>query len=239
MKLSIIIPAYNEARTIREVLTSLAAVRFPVDYELILVDDASVDRTREILTQLCESRKQTRLFTNTENLGKGSSVRRGLAEALGDIVIVQDGDLELDPRDIPALIRPILEGRADAVYGSRFLRSRWPEKMAFQNWVANRILNMAVNLLYRAQLTDVSCGYKAVRANLLRSLSLRCRRFEFCFEVTAKLKNRGVRIEEVPISFEARTRKEGKKIRHKDFFIALWTLLRYRFGGEAPPHIKI
>jgi glycosyltransferase involved in cell wall biosynthesis len=231
MKLSIVIPVYNEVGTIREVLTGLEAVRFPVDYEVILVDDASIDRTHEILVQLCEARTPIRLFTNTENLGKGSSVRRGLEEALGEIVIVQDADLELDPRDIPALIQPILDGRAEAVYGSRFLKLRWPRKMAFQNWVANKTLNMAANILYKAQLTDVSCGYKAVRADLLKSLSLSCRRFEFCFEVTAKLKNRGVPIAEVPISFEARSRKEGKKIRHKDFFVALWTLLKYKFGG--------
>lgn len=231
MKLSIIIPAYNEAGTIREVLTSLEAVRFPVDHEIVIVDDASLDRTREIVTEYCESRKRVRLFTNPGNLGKGSSVRRGLVEALGDIVIVQDADLEYDPRDIPALIRPIVEGKAEAVYGTRFRRRRWPEKMAFQNWAANKVLNTAANLLFKAQLTDVSCGYKAVRTDLLRSLALCCRGFEFCFEVTAKLKSRGVRIEELPISYEARNRKEGKKIRHKDFFIALWTLFRYRFGG--------
>ena len=229
MKLSIIIPAYNEAGTICEVLTSLEAVRFPVDHEVVIVDDASLDRTREVITQYSGSGKPVRLFTNPGNLGKGSSVRRGLAEALGDIVIVQDVDLEYDPRDIPALIQPIVDGKAEAVYGTRFRRRRWPEKMAFQNWVANKVLNTAANLLFRAQLTDVSCGYKAVRTDLLRSLALRCRGFEFCFEVTAKLKNRGVRIEELPISYEARNRKEGKKIRHKDFFIALWTLLRYRF----------
>jgi glycosyltransferase involved in cell wall biosynthesis len=229
MTLSIIIPAYNEANTIREVLPGLEAVRFPVETEIILVDDASRDGTREILASYCQSRERIRLFANAENLGKGSSVRRGLAEARGDIVIVQDADLECDPWDIPALIQPILEGRAAAVYGSRFLMRRWPGKMAFQNWVANKILNGTANLLYGARLTDVSCGYKAVRIDLLKSLALRCQRFEFCFEVTAKLKNRGIRIWEVPISFEARTRKEGKKIRHRDFFIALWTLIRYRF----------
>jgi dolichol-phosphate mannosyltransferase len=231
MKLSIIVPAYNEAGTIGRVLESLEAVDFPIDHELVLVDDASLDGTREILAAFCKSRTRARLVVNAENLGKGLSLRRGLAEAQGDIVIVQDADLEYAPRDIPALVRPIVEGRADAVYGSRFLNRRWPQKMAFQNWVANRTLNVTANLLYGARLTDVACGYKAVRTDLMRSLRLRCRGFEFCFEVTAKLKNRGVRIDEVPISFEARTRKEGKKIRHKDFFVAFWTLLRYAIGG--------
>jgi glycosyltransferase involved in cell wall biosynthesis len=229
--LSIIIPAYNEADTIREVLASLEAVRFPVETEIILVDDASRDGTREILTSYCESERRARLSVNAENLGKGSSVRRGLAEARGDIVIVQDADLEYDPRDIPVLVRPIVEGAADAVYGSRFLKKRWPDKMASQNWLANKALNAAAGLLYRARLSDVSCGYKAVRTELLRSLSLRCRGFEFCFEVTAKLKKRGVRILEFPVSYVARSRRSGKKIRHRDFFIALWTLARYRFWG--------
>ena len=230
MKLSIIIPAYNEAGTIEEVLASIAAVDFPLDHEIIIVDDASSDRTAEILARLAGSRPPTRLLRNAQNSGKGASVVRGLAEALGDIVIVQDADLELDPQDIPNLVRPIVEGKAEAVYGSRFLERRWPRKMAFQNWAANKVLNLAANILYRTHLTDVSCGYKAVKTGLLKSLSLRCRRFEFCFEVTAKLTRRGVRILERPISFEARTRKEGKKIRHADFFKALWTLVKFRFA---------
>lgn len=231
MRLSIIIPAYNEVHTIREVVESVDAVTFPIDCEIILVDDASLDRTPEILRRLNETKKHLRLFFNPVNLGKGSSVRRGLEHALGDIVIVQDADLELDPNDIPALIQPIIGGKADAVYGSRFLRRSWPEKMAFPNWMANKILNFTANTLYRARLTDVSCGYKAVRTGLIRSLSLKCKRFEFCFEVTAELRKRDVKISEVPISFTARTRKEGKKIGTKDFFVAIWTLFKHKFTG--------
>lgn len=229
MKLSVIIPAYNESRTIREVVESVDAVPFPIEHEILLVDDASTDGAMESLLGAGRPERPLRIFVNPENLGKGSSVRRGLEHARGDIVIVQDADLELDPRDILPLIRPIVEGRADAVYGSRFLKRIWPEKMAFPNWLANRVLNAGANALYRARLTDVSCGYKAVRTDLLRSLGLRCRRFEFCFEVTAKLRKRGIRILEVPISFKARTRKAGKKIGLKDFFQAFWTLFRYRF----------
>jgi dolichol-phosphate mannosyltransferase len=228
MKLSIIIPAYNESRTIREAVENVEAAPFPIEHEVLLVDDASTDGTMETLLGPRRPERSLRIFVNPENVGKGSSVRRGLEHVRGDIVIVQDADLELDPRDIPSLIRPIVEGRAEVVYGSRFLKRIWPEKMAFPNWLANRVLNAAANALYRARLTDVSCGYKAVRTDLLKSLGLRCRRFEFCFEVTAKLRKRGVRILEVPISFTARTRKAGKKIGARDFFVALWTLFRYR-----------
>jgi glycosyltransferase involved in cell wall biosynthesis len=231
MKLSIIIPAYNESRTIRKVLAAIAAVDFGIAHEVIVVDDASLDRTADVLAELDDQRQPVRLIQNPENMGKGASVSRGLREALGDIIIVQDADLELDPRDIPSLIEPIVRGEAQAVYGSRFLKKRWPSKMAFENWVANKVLNLVVNLLYRARLTDVSCGYKAVGADLLRSIGLRCRRYEFCFEVTAKLKKRGVQILERPISFEARAREEGKKIRRADFFKAVWTLIRYRFAA--------
>ncbi len=229
MKLSVIIPAYNEADTIREVWERVAAVTYPAALEVIVVDDGSVDGTRDILLGIDDPGKILRVLENTRNLGKGASVLRALGEARGDIVIVQDADLELDPQDIPGLVRPIVEGRADAVYGSRFRTRRWPEKMAFPNWAANRILTALANLLYRARLTDVSCGYKAVRADLLRSLGLECRRFEFCFEVTAKLRRRGVSILEVPISFTARTKKEGKKIGTADFFEAVWTLVKNRF----------
>ena len=229
MRLSIIIPAYNEGGTIREVLARVGAVAYPVEHEVLVVDDASTDRTAAVLAGPDVPGPSLRVFVNPENLGKGSSVRRGLEHALGDIVIVQDADLELDPADIPALVRPIVEGRADAVYGSRFLTRRWPEKMAFPNWAANRLLTALANALYGARLTDVSCGYKAVRTGLLKSLGLECRRFELCFEVTAKLRRRGVRILEVPISFTARTRKEGKKIGTADFFEAVWTLLKNKF----------
>jgi glycosyltransferase involved in cell wall biosynthesis len=229
MKLSVIIPAYNESRTIREVVEAVEAVPFPVEHEILLIDDASIDGTKEILLGSAVPGRPLRLFVNPTNLGKGASVRHGLEHVRGDIVIVQDADLELDPQDIPSLIRPVIDGEADAVYGSRFMKRRWPEKMAFPNWMANRLLNIGANALYQARLTDVSCGYKAVRTDLIKSLDLRCRRFEFCFEVTAKLRKRGVRILEVPISFTARSRKDGKKIGLKDFFVAVWTLLRYRF----------
>jgi glycosyltransferase involved in cell wall biosynthesis len=229
MMLSVIIPAYNERRTIREVVETVDGVPFPVEHEILIVDDASTDGTSDVLPLPGATRGGLRVYRNPANMGKGASVRRGLEHVRGDIVIVQDADLELDPRDIPALIGPILEGRADAVYGSRFLRKRWPGRMALPNWLANRILNAVANALYRARLSDVSCGYKAVRTGLMRSLGLRSRRFEFCFEVTARLRRRGVRILEVPISFTARTREEGKKIGVKDFFAAVWTLVRYRF----------
>jgi len=229
MKLSIIIPAYNEGATIREVLARVESVAYPIEHEVLVVDDASTDGTAGVLAAPGVAGPALRVLVNPENVGKGSSVRRGLEHAAGDIVIVQDADLELDPGDIPALVRPIVEGRADAVYGSRFLARSWPEKMAFPNWAANRILTTLANALYGARLSDVSCGYKVVRTDLLKSLGLDCRRFEFCFEVTAKLRRRGVRILEAPISFAARTRKEGKKIGTADFFKAVWTLVKNKF----------
>lgn len=235
MKLSIIIPAYNEAGTLREVVETIETVAFPIGHEIIIIDDASTDGTLDVLLRLKDAHANLRVYANPTNLGKGSSVRRGLDHARGDIMIVQDADLELDPRDIPGLIQPIIDGTADAVYGSRFLKRRWPEKMAFPNWMANKILNVAANGLYGARLSDVSCGYKAVRTDLMKSLALTCRRFEFCFEVTAKLRNRNVRIAELPIAFAARTRKEGKKIATKDFFAAVWTLFKHKVRGSHPP----
>jgi len=162
-----------------------------------------------------------------ENSGKGAALRIGIAKATGDVILTQDGDLEYDPDDYATLVEPILKGRAEVVYGSRFRRN--PIGMAWQNRLANRILTLTANLLYGANITDEATAYKAFRADVLRSIPLRCRRFEFCPEVTAKLRRRGHRIDEVPIGYNARGIEEGKKIRARDGFEALWTLIRYRF----------
>lgn len=231
MKLSIIVPTYNEEMTIRKIINALESVNYSVDHEIILVDDASVDRTRDkaILLRLYDNKRHIRFFRNRVNLGKGSSIRRGLKHALGDIVIVQDADMEYDPRDIPRLIRPIIEGRAKVVYGNRFSGSGSPGNMALPNLLANRLLTWVANSLYRAGINDVSCCYKAIEKSLLRSLSLRSNRFEFCFEVTAKIRKKGIEILELPVSYSARTKQEGKKIGYPDFFHALWTLVKYKF----------
>jgi glycosyltransferase involved in cell wall biosynthesis len=165
---------------------------------------------------------------STRNYGKGAAIRAGILLASGEIVLIQDGDLEYDPADYARILEPIVNGQADIVYGSRFLGQ--PTGMALKNRIANRILTAAANLLYGARLTDEATAYKAFRASILRGMHLECRRFEFCPEVTAKARRLGYRIREVPISYNARGIAQGKKIRARDGFEALWTLLRYRFA---------
>lgn len=231
MKLSIIIPTYNEQRTIKELVRSVQVVEFPVEHEIIIVDDASVDRTFEKGTflKLRDKKNNIRLFKNRVNRGKGYSIRQGIKRAKGDIIVIQDADQEYDPRDIPALLQPILEGRAQAVYGSRFLKKKRPDGMAFPNWIANKALTRLTNLLYGLNLTDMETCYKVLKADLLKSLPLKADRFAFEPEVTALLAKRKIPIVEFPIHYNGRTAKKGKKIKAKDFFFAVLALLRYLF----------
>ena len=230
MKLSIIIPTFNEERTIERLIRRILAVKIPVDYELILVDDHSTDRTYAIEQRLRDAigRVPVKLLRNRTNRGKSACIRQGLKHASGDLVLVQDGDLEYKPTDIPRLLRPILDGRAEIVYGSRFRGRWWPAGMAIPNYVANYLLTWLTNLLYGLRLTDLEVCYKIFPRRRLMGLKLRATRFEFEPEVTAKLAKRGARFYEVPIGYHGRTVREGKKIRGKDFFAAVWTLLRYR-----------
>lgn len=229
MRLSIIIPTFNEERTIEQLVQRIVSIRFPIDFEVVIVDDHSSDRTYAIERRLSQTigQAQIKVLRNRTNKGKGACIRQGLKHATGELVIVQDGDLEYDPREIPRLLTPMLTGRAQVVYGSRFLGARWPRGMAWPNWTANRLLTWLTNRLYGLRLTDMETCYKVMGRKLLTGLRLRTNRFEFEPEVTAKLAARGVRITEVPISYRGRTRREGKKIRAKDFVIAVWTLLRY------------
>ncbi len=220
-KLSVIVPAHNERGTIAEALRRVKEV--PGEKEIIVVDDASTDGTGEILA----ADPEIRLIRHAVNQGKGAAIRTALAEVTGDVVIIQDADLEYDPADYPLLVEPIRRGEARVVYGSRFLHGRPP--MRWPNYLCNRLLALAANLLYGARITDEATCYKAFDARLLRELSLQCRRFEFCPEVTAKVRRRGVRIHEVPIRYTARSFDAGKKIRAWDAVEAFWTLLRYRF----------
>jgi len=225
VKLSIIIPCFNEAEYIVRVLEAVG--RVPLEKEIVVVDDASTDETRE---RIEAHRRRAELVTcyKPVNEGKGAAIRSGLALASGDVVVVQDADLEYDPAQLPEVIAPIVRGEADVVYGSRFRGSIRGMRLA--NRLANHLLTATANLLYRAGITDEATCYKAFRGDLIRGLPLRCRRFEFCPEVTARLRRRGVRIHEVPIRYEGRTAAGGKKIRWTDGLSALWTLVRYRFG---------
>ena len=223
MKLSIIIPAYNEIDTIGEVLDKVRAV--DIEKEIIVADDCSTDGTREFL----QSQFDVMLVENSCNTGKGASIRAALAKATGDIILIQDADLEYDPSDYPALIQPILDNKADFVYGTRFAHGK--PKMRLINYIANKTFALIASILYHTEITDEATCYKAFRSEVLQSLDLRCLRFEFCPEVTARLLKRGFRYAEVPIWYEARTYAQGKKITWKDGLECIWTLVKYRFIG--------
>lgn len=225
MKLSVLIPVYNELDTIEETLRRVE--HSPVEKEIIVIDDCSTDGTRELLTRAANAPDSPiHLVPHDRNMGKGMAIRTGLAHVTGDIVIIQDADVEYDPSDYPAMIAPILEGSAEVVYGSRFMHSR--PTMRLPNYIANRVLAVAASLLFHARITDEATCYKAFRAELIKSIPLICRRFEFCPEVTAKILRRGIKIVEVPIRYTARTAEQGKKIGWWDGVVALWTLLKYR-----------
>lgn len=228
MKVSVIIPVYNEFRAFDQVLERVrrAPLQESCIKEIVVVDDGSTDGTAG---RVSDYGQQGLVIGHQSviNSGKGTAVRVGIALASGDIILIQDGDLEYDPNDYARIIDPIVRGDADVVYGSRFLGE--PKGMALPNLIANRILTGAANLLYGARLTDEATGYKAFRATVLDRIVLTCRGFEFCSEVTAKVRRLGYRIHEVPIGYNARGIAEGKKIRARHGFQALWTLIKYRF----------
>ncbi len=225
MKLSVIIPVYNEVDSIREILKRVRATKLA--HEIILVDDGSVDGTRELLKTL-EVKNAVRVVLHEQNQGKGAAVRSGLDAAKGDVLLIQDADLEYDPRDYPALLKPIEEGIADVVYGSRFLGG--PRRVAmFWHMVANYLLTFMTNILYDTILTDMETGYKVFRRKVVEGMPIRAKRFDFEPEFTAKVLKRHYRIYEVPISFNPRDYSEGKKIKLRDAFEAVWTLIKYRF----------
>jgi len=227
MLVSILVPAYNEEDTIVESIRRVCAVDFGAnEIEIIVVDDASSDRTVERVQAMeCP----IRLIRHDKNKGKGAAIRTALAQAKGDVVVIHDADLEYDPADIPALIAPIVAGRAPASFGTRFALGAKPSGMKPQNYLANKILALSATLLFFRKVTDEATCYKAVRTDLLREMNLQSQRFEFCPEVTAKLLRARHTIAEVPVRYHARTMAEGKKIHWYDGLEALWTLIKYRF----------
>jgi len=225
MKVTVLVPAYNEINTIEEILRRVQVEG--IAEEILVVDDGSTDGTRKILQDL-DGQDQIKVILHEFNQGKGSAIRTGIQHAQGDVIIIQDADLEYDPRDYGALLQPIQEGLAEVVYGSRFLGG--PRRPAmFWHMVANKLLTLMTNILYNTILTDMETGYKVFRRQVVSEMNLRSKRFEFEPEFTAKILKRNVRIFEVPITFNPRDYEDGKKIGLKDAFQAVWALLKYRF----------
>jgi glycosyltransferase involved in cell wall biosynthesis len=225
MKLSVVMPIYNECNTLRMVVERVLAV--PLDLELVCVDDGSRDGSREILAALQAQYAQVHVFLQPHNMGKGAALRRGIQEATGDYVVIQDADLEYDPSDYAALLQPLVQGKADVVYGSRFLGSAPHRVLYFWHSVGNRALTLLSNCVTNINLSDMETCYKVFRREVIQSIPIEEDRFGFEPEITVKVAKRRLRIYEVGISYWGRTYEEGKKIGWKDGVRALWCLLKY------------
>jgi glycosyltransferase involved in cell wall biosynthesis len=224
-KLSVIVPVYNERNTVVEILRRMRAVDLPLDREFIVVDDGSDDGTHQVLAQLGDS--TVKILTHPRNRGKGAAIRTALEQITGDVVLIQDADLEYDPDDWPKLLAPLLKGRAQVVYGSRMTGER--RNMLYLHLLGNKMLSLVTNVLYNTTLSDMETCYKLFDREVLDGITLRSERFDFEPEVTAKVLRKGIRIYEVPISYAGRELDEGKKITWRDGFSALSALVKYRF----------
>jgi glycosyltransferase involved in cell wall biosynthesis len=221
-------PVYNEARTIREIVHRVDSVDLKnIRKELIIVDDGSDDGTRDVLKELSRTSRH-KIYFHGHNMGKGAAVRTALTYATGDIVIIQDGDLEYDPVEYGELIAPILEGRADVVYGSRLSGGKVARAFNFWHFIGNKILTFMTNLLYNSILSDMETGYKVFRADVIKNIQIKSNRFDFEPEITAKVLKREYKLYEMPISYYGRDFSEGKKITWKDGIAAAWALIKYR-----------
>ncbi len=228
MKLSIIIPTYNEKETIMEIIRRIKRVKTPgMKKEIIIVDDKSTDGTEKILKKKIKQSPDLKIFYHQKNQGKGAAVRTGINHASGDCFLIQDADLEYDPEDIPRLLKPLLAGKAEVVYGSRFTGER--RNMFFWHMVGNKFLSLVTNLLYNTTLSDMEVCYKLFSKNALEGVTLKEDRWGFDPEITVKILKKGIKIYEVPISYAGREFTEGKKISWKDGFRILWVLFKYRF----------
>jgi glycosyltransferase involved in cell wall biosynthesis len=225
MKISVVIPVYNELKTLDEIVRRVKATNLAT--EIVIVDDGSTDGTRGLYEKYAAD-EVTQIILHERNQGKGAAVVTGIKAAGGDVIIIQDADLEYDPREYPNLLRPLEEGLADVVYGSRFLGAPRRATM-FWHMLANKLLTFLTNILYNNILTDMETGYKVFRKNVVEGMTIHARRFDFEPEFTAKVLKRKVRIFEVPITFTPRDYSEGKKIQLRDAFEAVWTLFKYRF----------
>jgi glycosyltransferase involved in cell wall biosynthesis len=225
MKLSVVIPVYNERATLRQVVERVLAV--PLELEVVCVDDGSSDGSREILAELQHQHPQVQVFLQSRNMGKGAALRRGIQQATGDFVVIQDADLEYDPADYSLLLDPLVQGKADVVYGSRFLGAAPHRVLYFWHSVGNRLLTLLSNCLTNINLTDMETCYKVFRREIIQSIPIEESRFGFEPEITVKVAKRRLRIYEVGISYWGRTYEEGKKIGWKDGLRAVWCLLKY------------
>jgi glycosyltransferase involved in cell wall biosynthesis len=223
--LSVVMPAFNERPTIETIIRRVLAV--PIRKELLVIDDCSTDGTRDVLQQLQPELGFT-LLLQPRNAGKGAALRAGFAQVRGDIVVVQDADLEYSPEEYPELIELICSGRADVVYGSRFLGRH--RAFLFVHYLGNRLLTLLTNVLYNTMLTDMETCFKAMRVEVVRSMTLRSNRFGIEPEITAKIFKRGYRVYEIPITYDGRGYEDGKKITWRDGVVAAWALIRYRFA---------